>query len=78
MTSTRGIVAYDVENDSQDPIFKMEDLEVDEPGDYELLVEMVATGLCHSDITVALRPGDGTPRVLGHEGIKKFSLASVR
>jgi Zn-dependent alcohol dehydrogenase len=68
MTSTRALVTYDAEDGSTDPSFVMEELDVYEPEEDELLVRMVATGLCHTDITAALRPGDGTPRVLGHEG----------
>jgi S-(hydroxymethyl)glutathione dehydrogenase/alcohol dehydrogenase len=38
--------------------WKIEDAELDDPKDGEVLVEMVATGLCHSDahMTVAIFP----------------------
>lgn len=46
--------------------FVLEDLTLEEPRDDELLVRMVATGICHTDIYAAgLFPG---PFVFGHEG----------
>lgn len=68
MITTRALVTYDAEDGATEPSFVMEELDVYEPEDDELLVRMVATGLCQTDITSALRPGDGTLRVLGHEG----------
>jgi aryl-alcohol dehydrogenase len=69
MVSTRAIVTYDPEDDSADPVFKMEDLEVDEPLEDEVLVQMIATGICHTDIYNAVHRRDGNARILGHEGI---------
>jgi len=50
--------------------WKVQEIELDEPGPTELLVEMVATGLCHSDDHFTT--GDMTVRHLpvigGHEG----------
>lgn len=34
----------------------------------ECLVEIVASGICHTDLGIASRPGSIFPRVLGHEG----------
>lgn len=50
--------------------WKMENMTVPAFEDDELLVEMVATGLCHTDIFFSMFPKDlGIyPRVLGHEG----------
>lgn len=49
--------------------FTLSDVELDEPGPYEAVVRMVATGLCHTDLGVA---SGGLPfplpGVLGHEG----------
>ncbi|WP_369221028.1 NAD(P)-dependent alcohol dehydrogenase [Streptomyces sp. R39] len=49
--------------------FTLSDVELDAPGPYEALVGMVATGLCHTDLSVA---SGGLPfplpGVLGHEG----------
>src|SRR5678816_3818263 len=46
----------------------LEELELDPPGSFEVLVQMSAAGLCHSDLSVI----NGTrlwplPLVLGHE-----------
>ena len=42
---------------------------VDEPRAHEVLVRVVATGICHTDIKVAQVPGlSPRPIVLGHEG----------
>jgi S-(hydroxymethyl)glutathione dehydrogenase/alcohol dehydrogenase len=46
------------------------DVEVDEPGEYEVLVRLVASGLCHSDDHVAKADGKIShfPYCGGHEG----------
>ncbi|WP_436698375.1 NAD(P)-dependent alcohol dehydrogenase [Nocardioides sp. BYT-33-1] len=45
------------------------ELELDEPRDDEVLVRVVATGLCHTDLTVpAMLPPEMLPTVVGHEG----------
>lgn len=46
--------------------FEMEQLVLDEPRSNEVLVRLVATGLCHSDIYFS--QVGGVPIVLGHEG----------
>lgn len=51
----------------------MEEVGVREPGEGELLVEMAATGVCHTDSLIGELPGGAAPiafypRVLGHEG----------
>ncbi|KAF2761891.1 putative alcohol dehydrogenase [Pseudovirgaria hyperparasitica] len=55
----KGIVAYS-EHD-----WKFEDLLTREPHEDEFMVEMIATGVCHTDISGY---GGIYPRVLGHEG----------
>ena len=45
----------------------IESVDIEEPRDDEVLVRLVATGICHTDIEVASRPGQ-RPIVLGHEG----------
>ncbi|KAH7401314.1 putative alcohol dehydrogenase [Pyrenochaeta sp. MPI-SDFR-AT-0127] len=55
----KGIVAYSQHD------WKFEDLLTREPNDDEFLVEMIATGVCHTDISGY---GGIYPRVLGHEG----------
>lgn len=55
----KGIVAY-TQHD-----WKLEDLLTREPAEDEFMVEMIATGICHTDISGY---GGIYPRVLGHEG----------
>lgn len=62
--------------------WKLEDVEVGKPGKGELLVEMVASGICHTDALIGGLP-DGAapiafyPRILGHEGISHSLLVSL-
>lgn len=48
--------------------FELEEIELDTPKDNEVLIKLVATGVCHTD--VAGQDGLTTPMpvVLGHEG----------
>ena len=49
--------------------FTMAEVELEEPRDDEVLVRMVATGLCHTDITMgSFLPPEMFPNVFGHEG----------
>jgi aryl-alcohol dehydrogenase len=49
--------------------FTIEKLSLDEPGPGEILVRLVATGVCHTDIKMAEMAGRvPRPIVLGHEG----------
>lgn len=49
--------------------FELVDVELDEPREGEVLVRVVATGLCHTDITVrSFLPAEMFPNVFGHEG----------
>ena len=57
----------------------MESVTADAPGPDELLVEIVATGLCHSDVTLAKQlPAGSAPQVLGHEGRRPPNSAQQR
>jgi Zn-dependent alcohol dehydrogenase len=59
----------------QDGPFRLEEVDVDEPGSGEVLVQIVATGICHTDGLAS--HGDlpfRLPGVLGHEGAGKGSL----
>jgi hypothetical protein len=56
----KGIVAYSQHD------WKWEAMLTREPKEDEFLVEMIATGVCHTDISGY---GGIYPRVLGHEGI---------
>lgn len=59
----KGIVAYSQED------WKWEDLLTREPQEDEFLIEMIATGVCHTDISGY---GGIYPRVLGHEGTSAY------
>lgn len=49
--------------------FALEEIDLDEPRSDEVLVRMVATGLCHTDIHLkGFLPGEMFPNVFGHEG----------
>jgi aryl-alcohol dehydrogenase len=50
--------------------FTIEELELGEPGEREVLVRMVATGMCHTDLLSRELPPEffGGPTVYGHEG----------
>lgn len=47
--------------------FVIEDVELRDPRADEILVRLVATGICHTDLAIKDRAG-GAPVVLGHEG----------
>lgn len=52
-----------------DSPFTLETVELDEPRADEVLVRIVATGLCHTDLfTKAALPRAAGPAVFGHEG----------
>ena len=46
----------------------LETLDLEPPRTGEILVRLVAVGVCHTDIRVATRPMGPRPMVLGHEG----------
>ena len=48
--------------------FILQELSIRDIRDDECLVEIIASGICHSDIAFATRPDGIYPRVLGHEG----------
>lgn len=53
---------------------KIESLELEDPRDDEILVRLVATGICHTDIDFC-DDLSGEPVVLGHEGAGVVELA---
>src|SRR3989454_9590365 len=53
---------------ASDQPFTLEELELDEPHDDEVLVRIIATGLCHTDLAMRAVPIMPFPLVLGHEG----------
>lgn len=55
----------------------LETVSLSPPADDEIVVEMIATGVCHTDIVCGSLPDEALqlglptyPRVLGHEGLK--------
>lgn len=48
--------------------FVLEQVELSEPRPDEVLVEVVASGMCHTDLLVRDSRPDSLPAVLGHEG----------
>lgn len=68
MTTARAIVSRAPLSDGG---WKMEDVKVRDVGDDELLVRIVASGICHTDLVFGgLKEGPGViyPSVKGHEG----------
>ena len=68
--SSRAIVSHDT---LQNKGWKMEEINLRELQQGELLVEMVASGVCHTDVLIGNIPAGAAPiafypRVLGHEG----------
>lgn len=60
---TKAIVTYTDED------WRYQDVLVREPGPHELLIRIVACGVCHTDIA---NVGGIYPRILGHEGAGKI------
>lgn len=68
--TARALVCHDTHANNG---WKMQDVHVRKPKQGELLVEMVASGICHTDVLIGGLPAGATsmafyPRVLGHEG----------
>ena len=58
--------------------FAIEEREIADPGPHEVLIELVATGVCHTDL--AVQAGDlptNFPVVLGHEGAGIVRIANA-
>jgi aryl-alcohol dehydrogenase len=52
-----------------DQEFTLAEVDLEDPRDDEVLVRVVATGLCHTDLTVpTMLPPEMFPHVFGHEG----------
>ena len=69
-TSGRAIVCRDTLANGG---WKMEEVCIRPLGEGELLVEMAASGVCHTDVLVGSLPAKSSPiafypRILGHEG----------
>ena len=65
MTEGRAALLIEPGADAQ-----IEDIVIEDPGPGEVLVRVVASGVCHTDLTVKNLKGNGMPFpiVLGHEG----------
>ena len=71
---SQAIVCHPPVNGNRQWLF--EQVQIGAPSDYEAIVELVATGICHTDLGCGTNP-DGTlgfpvppyPRILGHEGV---------
>ena len=69
-SSARAVVCHDTHANNG---WKIQDVHVRQPREGELLVEMVASGICHTDVLIGEMPAGAAPiafypRVLGHEG----------
>lgn len=70
MSTAKAIVSHDTLDKNG---WKMEEVSVRDLQEGELLIEMVATGVCHTDALVGSIPAGASPiafypRILGHEG----------
>ncbi|KAJ0423364.1 chaperonin 10-like protein [Aspergillus carlsbadensis] len=67
-TSTRALVSYQPQDGRLD--WKLHDVNLRDIGPDELLVQVVAAGICHTDLVFSTWPSDliPYPKVLGHEG----------
>jgi len=73
-TSARAIVTYPPKDGK--PIWKMEDVTLAPLGVNDVLVRIIATGVCHTDLVFsAYEEASMYPRVLGHEGM--FILRAI-
>lgn len=72
MVAAQAIVAREPTQPSH-PNWSLETVNVGPVGDDDVLVEMHAAGLCHTDLTLTSLPsgalGTAYPKVAGHEGI---------
>ncbi|EAW12020.1 NAD(P)-dependent alcohol dehydrogenase [Aspergillus clavatus NRRL 1] len=70
-TTTTAIVAQEPKTIGQ-PVWSLEEIAIDTPGNHEVLVDIIATGVCHTDLIFSAIPtgtlGTQYPRIVGHEG----------
>src|SRR5262245_4508489 len=64
-TKARGVIAYEPKGR-----LKVEEFTIDEPGPNEVLVRILASGVCHTDwgVKEGVYGSSGFPFLLGHEG----------
>jgi len=56
----------------------VDEIELEDPGDEEVLVKLFATGICHSQLHQIHNPDGPVPTLLGHEGTGVVLKADVR
>ncbi len=68
--SARALVAYEPKNGHMN--MKLQNVTLRELKPDELLVRIVATGVCHTDLFFGMLPKEVRPypKVLGHEGLQ--------
>ena len=70
--SARAVVAKEPLTEKPGPNWSFEEVAVQPITDGEVLVEIVAAGICHTDIVLSSVPagyaGMQYPRIVGHEG----------
>lgn len=78
-TTTQAIVAYPPTKPGAQNL-KLEDVSIRELKDDEVLVKMLASGICHTDIVIGCAPEGymNYPKVLGHEGEWRCSFPLQR
>ncbi|OCL04761.1 NAD(P)-binding protein [Glonium stellatum] len=66
--SAKAIVSHPPKDSNRS--WEMQEVKLREPNADELLVRMIATGICHTDLHFGILPTDygNYPKVLGHEG----------
>lgn len=64
----QALVSYEPNGGDMD--LRFEDVSIRDLKDDELLIRLVATGICHTDLVFGSLPSPFTtyPKVLGHEG----------
>ncbi|KAL4888777.1 chaperonin 10-like protein [Aspergillus ambiguus] len=71
MVVAPAIIAHEPEIPGH-PNWQLEEVSVSDPGDHEVLVEMIAVGICHTDIVLSSvsqgSHGIDYPKIAGHEG----------
>lgn len=77
MVAAEAIIAREPGQHST-PNWSLEEIYVHDPGDGEVLVEIYASGICHTDIVLTSvldgRLRINYPKIAGHEGIITFSI----
>lgn len=75
--TTRAIVAHEPQNNQLN--LKLEHVTLRDIGPDELLIRVVAVGVCHTDLIFGTWPSEMIPypKVLGHEGWSSFLVVWV-